>query len=379
MRARSAQRGVSLIEALVALAVMAFGILGVVGIQSALRGNADISRQRSEAVRLAQEAIENARAFDALTTTPGRVAYADIVNAAETIAGLAATNTTYTRTQTVVAAAAGRAKVLAVDVSWPDRTGQVQSVRLTTTIAGVTPEVAGSLGLPGDDAMTRRVGGRNAAIPVTATDNGTGTSNFAPPGAPTGTVWVFNNTNGIITEICNPACTPANALLLQGFVRFATGAAQPTPADAENPTGSAFPLDVAVATTVPTSATVACFEQAFPAYVAYLCALPVATAAPALGNWSGTSFVDHPSVATTATDVSASHYRVCRYTSATTETTTPPTPNADHPRNYTLVGRPLLNQNFLLIRAGNGTTTFTCPADGPGPTNTNTLLHQPAP
>ena len=39
--------GVSLIEALVALAVMAFGILGVVGMQSNMRTGADISRQRS--------------------------------------------------------------------------------------------------------------------------------------------------------------------------------------------------------------------------------------------------------------------------------------------------------------------------------------------
>ena len=59
MVAVRSSRGVSLIEALVALAVMAFGLLGVVGMQSTLRVNADVSRQRAEAVRMAQEKMED--------------------------------------------------------------------------------------------------------------------------------------------------------------------------------------------------------------------------------------------------------------------------------------------------------------------------------
>ena len=73
------QRGVSLIEALVALAIMAFGMLGIVGMQSSLRTNADISKQRSEAVRIAQEVIEQRRAFWVLAAAAGVTAYADIV------------------------------------------------------------------------------------------------------------------------------------------------------------------------------------------------------------------------------------------------------------------------------------------------------------
>ena len=52
---RSRSQGVSLFEALVALAVMAFGILGIVGLQMSLRQNADVSKQRAEAVRIALE------------------------------------------------------------------------------------------------------------------------------------------------------------------------------------------------------------------------------------------------------------------------------------------------------------------------------------
>ena len=58
-----AARGVSLVEALVALAVMAFGMLAVAGIQGMLRLNSDVAKQRSEAVRIAQEQIEQLRAF----------------------------------------------------------------------------------------------------------------------------------------------------------------------------------------------------------------------------------------------------------------------------------------------------------------------------
>ncbi len=56
------QRGISLIEAVVALAVMAFGMLAFVGLQSSLRFNGDVAKQRAEAVRIAQEAIEQWRA-----------------------------------------------------------------------------------------------------------------------------------------------------------------------------------------------------------------------------------------------------------------------------------------------------------------------------
>ncbi len=60
---RRAQRGVSLVEAIVAMAVMAFGMMAIVGLQTTLRANSDVAKQRSEAVRIAEEAIETARAF----------------------------------------------------------------------------------------------------------------------------------------------------------------------------------------------------------------------------------------------------------------------------------------------------------------------------
>ncbi len=184
---RPPARGVSLIEALVALAVMAFGILGVVGVQSTLRQNADVSRQRAEAVRIAQETVENWRSFSVLSATPGQTAYADIVSNAGVSVDPVIANTSYTVTRSVVDARANdpaepRLRNLVVDVAWTDRTGQTQHVTLNTSIAGIAPELAGSLAIPANASATEMPGGRNAAIPVSAVDQGDGTSRFAPPG-----------------------------------------------------------------------------------------------------------------------------------------------------------------------------------------------------
>ena len=100
-RAQSA-RGVSLIEALLALVVMSLGMLAVVGVQATLRSNGDLSRQRAEAVRLAQEGTETWRTFTSVTAVAGQVDYADIASdpvPVELVTPLA--NATYMRTRTV--------------------------------------------------------------------------------------------------------------------------------------------------------------------------------------------------------------------------------------------------------------------------------------
>ena len=81
---RHSARGVSLVEAMVALAVMAFGMLAVVGIQATMRLNADIAKQRSEATRIGQEMLETQRAFTVIDSAAGQRAWSDINTSAET-------------------------------------------------------------------------------------------------------------------------------------------------------------------------------------------------------------------------------------------------------------------------------------------------------
>ena len=98
---RHGARGVSLIEALVALGVMAFGMMALLGLQSTLRGNADVARQRAEAVRIAQESIEDWRAFGAIETAVGIVDYAEIVS--DGPVDIAGVNASYARRRVVTA------------------------------------------------------------------------------------------------------------------------------------------------------------------------------------------------------------------------------------------------------------------------------------
>ena len=392
MNSRSLSRGVSLIEALVALAVMAFGLLGVVGMQATLRYNADISKQRSEAVRMAQQQVEDLRAFGTLAGT-AEWDYADIASVATatvpTPAGFA--NTTFNITTTVANPVATDAqfKTVAVSVDWLDRrtdgSGTAQSVKLTTAIAAVAPALGATLGLPGDRAAPQRPRGRHPTIPPAAVDLGGGTSSFAPPGAPSGTSWTFVNATGQITQVCTPTCTTLKGWLLSGYIVFATGAA-PTPAEAESPS-DAKPLshivsvDVTAATTPAPASSPVCFASTSTLSVNYFCLVPTK---PSNSTWSGRSVLGIFDISTSATsiagllsDTASSNFKVCRYTPEASHT--PTGGNAAHPLDYTDVGGSLINQNFLVITAGSGTAAFGCPGDDTGTplVNGNTFAHQP--
>jgi Tfp pilus assembly protein PilV len=380
------QRGVSLIEALVAFAVMAFGMLGVVGMQTSLRVNADVSKQRSQAVRIAQEAMEEWRAFPVLTAVAPAKAFDNIAGATQTDVTMVAgtTNTTYRITRTVSSPSPVE-RVLIVDVEWADRSGTTQPpVRLASTVTRIEPALAGSVTTPGAGLPTRNPGDRHRGIPPGAKNFGDGTSGFKPPQGSSGNeAWRFNNSTGVIT-VCttsvatNDDITQASDLncptgsgiqlfhLLQGYMRFATSATQPLEADTTDAnavgvdvSGSGgYPrFDVSVAQTAPTglTATPRCFRapRNGGTFREYFCAVPIANE---FGPWSGTVRFANAGLgdlASNAADVRVDRFKICRY-------------RATGP--YTNVNQPRLNQNYLIIRAGNGTTAFTCPTSGSGPT-----------
>lgn len=150
MRRLSVQRGVSLIEALVALVVLAIGSIAYVGMQGNLRLNGDVARQRSEAVRIAQAAIESWRAYRTLAPDAALTDYVEIATVGDM--PVTGTNATYTLKRTVIDAdtdaAAPRLKTVVVDVRWTDRAADIHSVRLSTAIAASPPELAGTLSVP---------------------------------------------------------------------------------------------------------------------------------------------------------------------------------------------------------------------------------------
>lgn len=413
------ESGISVLEALVALAVVAFGMLGVVGMQGTLRSNSDIAKQRAEAVRVAQAAIEDWRSFGVLDTTPGAIAWADIasiVGGSVSQYSSANTNTTYTLNANVQAPALGAPKVKTFEfsVSWPDRTGVTQSVTMVSSAARIAPDLAGSMALPADRGpMQKPGGGMGAVVGLTEFNTALGKLTLSPlrnaSDVAVGTTYVID-ADGSISQICSTApvtplttpptgCTAVQGLWVAGFIRFVTGtSSNPTGLQAENPTNPAFipsPLpafDVAVSPlTLPSSPSFApaCHKPTRwqdATYIGYFCVVPITTTAPF--QWTGKVVLSLPSptapattpvISATLADTDPANYKVCRYTSMLTNSTVAPSHNIDHPFVYTSVTTPLWNQNFLVISAGNGTTAFTCPGDDTSTplVDGSTYPHQP--
>jgi Tfp pilus assembly protein PilV len=416
---RRAAGGVSLIEALVALAVMAFGLLGVVGMQSTMRSGADMSRQRSEAVRIAQEELERLRNYSVLRASDaasGQLAFEDIVAAAAASVAASNANTTFVLETLVPNAAASDPMALTrqvrVIVAWADRSASTpnQRVELSSAIAGLPPEMSGLHAMRTDRSPLGQFRGRNASIPRAHTsDNGDGTSTFTPPGLG-GVTWKFNNASALIYEVCTApptsTCTPTERWLLSGFVAFATGtSAEPEAAEAERPTDSVVSLSMKVLVyrpILPAPAEVTCAVEEIDSdpvtpgndRVAYYCALPTETVS-GQKRWSGRVTFGTLPLSPNLADDTSTNYKVCRYTpddrNLPPSGTLPTIPtgettsdyNARHPYTYRDVNGPLQNKNFLVISAGgstppSGTGAYGCPDDDTAtPIESNTWPHQP--
>jgi hypothetical protein len=347
------QHGVSLVEAIVAMAVMAFGMMAIVGLQSTLRLNSDVAKQRSEAVRIAEEAIEDWRAFSAMPTTAGLKAYDDITLGALDDIAVVGANANYTLKRTV---GPGQGwKSIQVEVVWEDRVGERQSVVLSSVIAGVDPALSGTLSVIPGGVSVRQPLGRSAGIPPAAVDLGGGKSAYRPPGAPQATVWVFDNLTGVITSVCNfpgedlsllvPAenCIEQPSWLISGFVRFSFG---PNP-NATTPADEQIDLRMFAIAVGEAFANGECFvtpvQDPKLTYTSYLCRVPQS----ADTTWTGSVLLGPPLPLDPPPDppvpqLDLAVHDICRYSNGAAG-------NINHPRVYTGLDRSLGNQNFLVV------------------------------
>ena len=397
-------RGVSLVEALVALAVMAFGMLALVGVQSTMRLNSDLSKQRTEATRIASEEIERLRSFTSVAVVAGQpgVSYDEIDD--RVVEGYVPPdgigNTTYRVVREVGPMPGSRQMAVTVQVQWTDRTNVQQTVTLDSVISRTAPVLGALLAMPIAGSPTNQRGGRHVTIPPEAFNQGDGTSRFVPPGAEGIATWYFNNLSGVLRACDADGASCVQGTLVSGTVRYHLTASQPDGASAENPQGPALnlatsPNALTLASAVGASTVARCYSGHLTAAqlsarngVSYYCVVVPAQ----VSGWGGRLNVQpiDSADAAVAFSTNASGYRSCRYTSGTDENADF-TLNEDHPKTYCMekpgtataevpcTGRRvtgnLINQNFLVI-PGNQT----CPTDEGGISaliNGNTRQHQP--
>jgi Tfp pilus assembly protein PilV len=202
-------RGITLIEALVALVVIAVGMLSLAQVQVQLRFNAEISRQRAEALRFAQEDMERWRAFSKLTGGAegayDYIATAGIVS----VTGQENVNTAFQITRSVLEEPTdARYKAMQVRVGWSARNGETYSVDISSIIGKIDPTLAAQMSNPPSSSGVHSPFNRNIRIPTTAVDLGGGKSGFTPPGTSSG-YYVFNNTDATTLEFCTGTLSAA--------------------------------------------------------------------------------------------------------------------------------------------------------------------------
>ncbi len=398
------QRGVSLLESLVAFAVLAASALAMADVQRHLRLGGDIARERSEATRLGSEDMEQLRAFGAIDAASAVRSYAAVESSVSTVDATAdrSGHAVYSVVRRVAAASAAAAKAVSVAVRWSDRTGTPHDVVLHSFIAGAAPRYSGALALGAGaiDAAPRGVAGRAPGVPATARALGRGRSAWKPieSGA---TALVFDDASGDVVGRCDgvagwihtrdlsaaslAACDTGRWLLISGTVRF-TSATPPMASQANEPslaTTIAIAIGPGVYGAAPT-----CFSEARKTvrfdvgaglqmadvavdataalygidrwtdtgerFVAWHCVV----APRADGRWSGraTLVAGGWGIGTTP-----DAHRVCRYVGGGDRNDA----NIAHPADYADVGRTLVAQDFLVVRGSDA-----CPRDG-------TVQHQP--
>jgi len=398
--------GFALIEAMVAMLVMAFGMLSLVGMQSMLARNADLAKQRTEAQRLAGEKLECLRAYTqiaASTTTAATRNCMGALLAVYTWSGMSTvasdpvnpltttfSNTSYTRSWTIGGATADPMRTVTVTVAWTDRSGAGQTYTSSSVISQSNPDNEGALGFPlPQNTNLKRPKNRNINIPVPAVDLGGGLSAYQINST---LAVIFSNNSGYVIRKCSvlvtaanyaslgASCTDYSAYIIAGYISGdSTWTASyltfpPIGINTVDVTGwdmsgspaktisCSYPLDTARDQNNSNSAT-----NAIAGFKYYLCVIPVTNGG---GTWSGTM-----RMAGMTTGNSSSRWLVCRFQYPASIFQT------DNERNvqpYANVNGSLDSQNYYIVSGSSCPTVSLTTGNGPSQqtTSVTTVLHQ---
>lgn len=346
---RRTQKGFTLIEALVALLVMSFGMLAVAGFQINLSLSSDVAKQRTEATRLAQEKMEELRTFDNLTSYASNMVSS--TSGTEDTITSSTSNTSYLRRWAITTAATpDTGRSVFVTVAWTDRAGNPEQVQLFSHISATDLALNGSLFFPlPDGTILRRPKNRNIDIPIPAISiAGTGKSFIPWTGAETQTYLVFSDASGDIVQKCTDepnadnldtnVCTTFDGYLLSGYItgtesQVALVTKIVVPFGSQQYVNGTPECSVTAAINQTTNTAIAGTKS----YVCLIQPTDHDSNANSARVWSGR--VDLAG----ATKASLAGTYTCRFT--TDENTTE---NDKHPAVYSLVDRSLDNQNFYI-------------------------------
>ncbi len=153
-------KGFSLVEVLIAMAVMALGLLAVASFQTELLNESGTSKARGEALALAQQRLDEFRNYttsindeaDFITT------YATVTTPlTESITGV---NAVFTRGYTITSSTTGSTRDIQVTVGWSDRRGENQNVSLNTKVAWESPRSVGDVANNDRDPLIKSTTGK---------------------------------------------------------------------------------------------------------------------------------------------------------------------------------------------------------------------------
>ncbi len=140
MKKVTRQNGISIIGAMIAMLILAIGIIGLIQLQSVVIRNKAIAAQHSEAIVLAENKIAEFRNFSKIPVTSGSTAYDDIVSGTSSVTRNAVS---YTLSWTVTEVVNPPHKVVSVSVTWTDSTNENRTVTLSSQISPVDPVTSG--------------------------------------------------------------------------------------------------------------------------------------------------------------------------------------------------------------------------------------------
>lgn len=388
----AAPRGFALLETLIALLVVSFGLLVLGRSQTRLWGAVDLARDQTDALGLIASDIDTQHHTGA-TALAALDALADQADTETTIGP-----TTYQYGRSVRTDPFLLTRAVESHVRWQDREGRWHRLSLPTLLPRSDRRAAGWLALAPDGATAAAPQGRATDIPPEARTLADGRIALKPR-ADRADTWLFDPATARIVATCTApvglrndrlqatdvsACSTVDARLLSGWIA-STGLATPLAAsDAERPAGPVLAADLRLTLTStghPTPAwrcLVGSSDEPHPdAALPYWCMVqPAGTPA----GWSGRlDLVPEGWTLADAADADAQARRICRYSADRDGNGL--IDNPEHPAAYASVQGALAQQNFLVIAAA-----ASCPVDAPvhldlddrfNATDDSTVAHQP--